>query len=104
MRGVAKQMTSKNAQKWRQYRFTDNKRGMERLITLSTYCIDSVIKGVAYAADQEEFAIIRSEGFVVCSIDEMPALAKELLPILREEVLEIYQDLKDLDLMEVIYA
>lgn len=97
-------MTSKNAKKWRRYEFKDKKRGMMRLTYLSTYCIESTVRGIAYAADDEEFAIIRPEGFLVCKIEEMPELAKELLPALKNEVLEIYNDLKDLKLMEVIYG
>ena len=104
MRGVAKTMKSKNAAKWRQYEFKNKKRGMMRLVDLDEYCVDSVVPGVAYIANADEFAIMRTEGLLICNISEMPVLAKELLPVFRDEVLAIYKDLMDLKLMEVIYA
>ena len=104
MQGAAKKMTSKKAKKWRHYEFKDKRRGMMRLTYLPVYSIDSTVRGIAYAADEKEFAIIRGEGFLVCKIEEMPVLAKELKPVFRDEVLEIYEDLQDLKLMEVIYA
>lgn len=104
MRGKSIEMTSKNAKKWRQYSFKNKKRGMNHLAVLDAYCIDSSVKGVAYLASNEEFAVIRSEGFLVCKISEMPKLAKELRPVFRDEVLGIYKDLQDLKLMEVRYA
>lgn len=104
MRGVAKAMKSENAAKWRQYEFKNKKRGMMRLTDLDEYCVDSVVPGVAYIANANEFGIMRTEGMLVCKISEMPQLAKELLPVFRQEVLEIYKDLIDLKLMEVVYA
>jgi hypothetical protein len=104
MQGKAVEMTSKNASKWRKYNFKGKTHGMKLISVLDAYCIDSSVRGVAYLADNEEFAIIRGEGFLVCKIPEMPQLAKELRPVFRDEVLGIYKDLQDLKLMEVRYA
>ena len=38
---------------------------------------------------------------VICSLDEVPELAKMCVPKIREEILEIYQDLQDLTRMEI---
>lgn len=103
-RGAAQKMTSKNAKKWTRYEFKNKKRGMGRLNDVDGYCIDSEVKGVAYFATEDQFAIIRTEGFLLCRLNEVPILAQELLPIFRKEIMEIYEDLTDLKNMEVIYA
>lgn len=69
------------------------------------YAVESIVKGIHYGADKEKFAIFRSTGAVFCPIKEMPVLASRMADNrIKKEILEIYEDLKDLKRMGVAYA
>lgn len=72
--------------------------------TDGVYAVDSMVKGVWYAADNKKFSIIRSKGAVLCTIDEMPELAQMIADkVIKEEISDIYEDLQDLSRMRMVY-
>ena len=72
------------------------------LSVLTLYSVASIIdNAVRYVADYDEFGIIKEGEMVICSLDEVPDLAKISIPKKRNENLAIYQDLQDLTRMEI---
>ena len=73
-----------------------------KLRGLTLYSLESIIdNAVRYVADYDEFGIIKEGEMVICSLDEVPELAKMCVPKIRDEILAIYQDLQDLTRMEI---
>lgn len=71
---------------------------------IDAFLIDSVAKkGVMYGASETQFFVICSEGFAVCDLDEVPELAQKMIPKLKREIIDIYEDIKDYKRMEVKY-
>ena len=69
------------------------------------YSIESDIRGVYYGVDESKFAIFRANGYVFCPIHEMPILAEKMASeIMKNEILGIYEDVKDLVRMQVQYV
>lgn len=71
----------------------------------NVYTVQSELRyDIVYVADYHRFCIVDFQGLLFCPIEEVPELVKSFKPKFRKEVMEIYQDLQDLKLMEVEYA
>lgn len=76
-----------------------------QLISLDAYAIDSLVdKSTLFIATEEEFAIVRQGDALICEVREMPQLAIKFIEPIRNEIMEIYEDIKDLKRMDVAYA
>lgn len=86
-------------------RFFKRSRSLEALFNnYRGYVIESEFAGLFYVADDKDFAIVRSDGYVRCPLEEVPELIGMLKEEVAEEVQGIYDDLHDLTRMEVEYA
>ena len=76
-----------------------------QLISLDAYAIDSCVdKSTVFIATEEEFAIVRQGDALICEVREMPQLAVRFIEPIRDEIMEIYEDIKDLKRMDISYA
>jgi hypothetical protein len=59
------------------------------------YAIESMVQcGLIYGIADGKFAILRAKGAIYCPLHETPNLAERFLP-LKDEIMEIYHDIKD---------
>lgn len=71
---------------------------------IDAFLIDSMARrGVIYGASATQFFVICPDGFTVCDLDEVPMLVQQMIPELRQEIIDIYEDIKDYKRMEVRY-
>lgn len=71
---------------------------------IQAFLIDSVAeRGVMYGVDGNRFFVINPYGFAVCDLDETKELAEQMIPKIRKEILDIYEDVKDYKRMEIKY-
>lgn len=86
--------------------FKKRKKSMRSLLTHYTgiYSVDSeVSREVTYGVSEGKFAIICSDGVAFCPFHEAPQLAAMMKSKkMRDEILDIYEDVKDLKRMEVL--
>lgn len=69
------------------------------------YAVESEHRNdIIYLIDDTRFCIVDLKGLVFCPIHEVPQLAAKMKRKYREEVLEIYEDIKDMQRMGIIYA
>lgn len=57
--------------------------------------------GLFYGLSDGKFAVLRPDGAVFCPVHETPKLARRMLPRIREEIMGVYKDIKDLGLERV---
>lgn len=77
----------------------------EKLTTIEAYSIESLAdKSTIYVATEDEFAIIRHDDALVCNVCEMPKLAEKFIKPIKDEILDLYEDLKDLQRMQLNFA
>lgn len=66
------------------------------------YAIESLAdKRLRYGIKNGLFAVMRLGDAVVCDIEDMPELADYFIGGIRQEILDIYEDIRDLDRMQV---
>ena len=77
----------------------------EMLTTIEAYSVESIAdKNTMFVATDDEFAIIRHDDAMVCNIDEMPILAEKFIGPIKREILDLYEDIKDLNRMQLTFA
>jgi len=76
-----------------------------KLSKMELYSVISIVdKNVRYVADYERFGMIKDGEMITCDLDEIPILADMCTPLIKQEILDVYNDLKDLIRMNVKYA
>ena len=66
------------------------------------YSIESLVDGkLRYGFKNGLFALMRLGDAIVCDVDDIPELASSLKPDIKREVLDIYDDIRDLGLERV---
>lgn len=74
------------------------------LMRFEVYSIESIIdKNTRYVASQDRFAIIRNEDAMVCDLEEITQMAAMFKKKIKQEILDIYDDLKDFKNREIEY-
>lgn len=74
------------------------------LTKCDAYAIESIVDDyIRYIAFDNKFAIIRHEDAMLCDIDEMNELAVMFRSDVKQEILDIYEELKDLERRELRY-
>ncbi len=69
------------------------------------YAVDSnIAKSLWYLSDYEDFMILRSDGYVICSLEEIPELIIKLNPLVAEEVEGITADIKEFISRKIILS
>lgn len=77
----------------------------EMLTTIEAYSVESIAdKNTMFVATDDEFAIIRHDDALVCNVCEMPKLAEKFIKPIKNEILDLYEDLKDLQRMQLNFA
>jgi hypothetical protein len=76
----------------------------DRASRVRAYCVDSERDKIThYFADTEKMAIVRHDDLIAWDLSETPAAAQIFVGPIKREILEIYEDIKDLALMEAIF-
>ncbi len=75
-----------------------------RIMKVRAYCVDSEKDAAThYFADDEKMAIVRHDDLIAWDLPETPAAARLFVDPIRREIMAIYQDIKELTLMEAIF-
>lgn len=81
------------------------KRSIEKMLDSCPdyYGVESEsVRGLYYVMDGEKFACCRGKDAILCTTQEMPELAEYVLnKAMKKEVLDLYEDLKDLLRMDM---
>ena len=76
-----------------------------KLRGLTLYSLESIIdNAVRYVADYDEFGIIKRGRIVKFPLNAVPVVAESLTDDYAEEMMGIYEDIMDLQLMQIDYA
>ena len=76
-----------------------------KLRGLTLYSVASIIdNAVRYVADQDEFGVIKRGRIVKFPLNAVPVVAESLTDDYAEEMMGIYEDIMDLQLMQIDYA
>ena len=77
----------------------------DRLSGQNLYSVVSIVnKDVRYVADQDEFGVIKRGIIVKFPLNAVPVVAESLTDDYAEEMMGIYEDIMDLQLMQIDYA
>ena len=77
----------------------------DRLSGQDLYSVVSIVnKDVRYVADQDEFGVIKRGRIVKFPLNAVPVVAESLTDDYAEEMMGIYEDIMDLQLMQIDYA
>lgn len=70
------------------------------------YAVESEVnKRIIYGVADGLFAILMDDGAAYCPIHEAPEMAQMIVDRrIRDEIIDIYQDIKDLQCMEVVFG
>lgn len=76
-----------------------------KLMSMNAYAVESETdKDTIFIATGDEFAIVRNGDAILCDVSEIPTVAERFIKPIKDEILLIYDDLKDLHRMEMNYA
>ena len=73
------------------------------LANITAYVVDSKIKGLHYIVDGEKMAMVRHYDMIVWDIADTPSEAEKFINKVKQEILDIYADIKSLRSMTVKY-
>lgn len=78
------------------YKFPKARNWESVLANVEGYIVASDIPGLYYISDQKQMAMIRHDEMAVWDVNDTPSEAKRLSELIRQEVLDIYEDIKSL--------
>lgn len=87
----------------REYKFPKYHCWDTELANITAYVVDSKIKGLHYIVDGEQMAMVRHYDMIVWNISDTPSEAERFVERVKQEILDIYADIKSLRSMAVNY-
>lgn len=78
------------------FRFVRHHNWEAELAYINEYVVASAIPGLYYISDQNQMAMIRHDEMAMWDLSDTPKEAERMSELIRQEVLDIYEDIKSL--------